>query len=85
MQSSSIEAEYQARNDALLPKERVARALAMFQWSREMMGRQILREAAVRGVELSQEELKLRVGLRVYRGEPAVVALIERRLDELSG
>lgn len=85
MPPSPIEAEYQARNDALLPKERIARGAAMFQWAREIIGRQILREAAARGVVLSDEELKWRTALRVYGGEPAVVALIQRRLDELSG
>ena len=69
----------------MLPKERVARSLEMFQWMREMVGRQILKEVATSGVQpLSDEELKWQCALRMYGAEPAVVALIERRQKDVS-
>lgn len=66
----------------MLPKERVARSAAMFQWMRDMIGRQISRESSS---PIPAEELKLRIGLRVYANEPAIVAMIEKRLDDVSG
>jgi len=83
--NSVIESEYQARIDAMLPKERIARSLAMFQWMREMVGRQLIKEVTASGGRpLSDEELKWRKALRMYRSEPAVVAMIERRLKDVS-
>lgn len=82
---ASIETEYQTRVDALLPKERVARAAAMFQWAREMIGRQIVKERRVEGRSISAEELKWRIALRMYGGEPEVAAMIQRRLHDVSG
>lgn len=80
----TIEEEYRARVDALAPHERVARSAAMFQWTREMIGRQILEERRVAGAaEITAEELKWRIALRMYADEPPVVALIHRRLAEL--
>jgi hypothetical protein len=81
----TIEEQYQQRIDAMSPRERVARSFALFQWMREMIGRQVQREHVEKfGVEMSTEALKWRVALRVYGSEPGVVALIERRIAELS-
>ncbi len=81
-----IEDEYNARIDALSPRERIARSFALFQWMREMIGREIQKESIVsNGCEFSPEELKWRVALRIYGSEPAVVALIERRLADVPG
>jgi hypothetical protein len=74
--SPSIEQHYQAQMAALLPRERVARSLAMFQWTREMLARQIV---AVRG-PLSPERLKWEVALRQYGVDPQARAIIERQL-----
>ena len=82
---SEIETEYQARIDAMSPKERIAKSLAMFQWMREMVGRQVRKEAAANGGRpLTAEELKWQCALRMYGSEPAVVALIERRQKDVS-
>ena len=82
----TIEAEYRARINALAPHERVARSAAMFQWTREMIGRQICKEQLETGGEvLSGEKLKWQIALRMYAAEPAVVALIQRRLADVSG
>ncbi len=83
--NSDIETEYQSRIDAMLPKERVARSLAMFQWMREMIGRQVRQEAAANGdLPLTDEQLKWQCALRMYGAEPAIVALIERRQKDVS-
>ena len=85
MDACNVETEYQSRLDALLPKERIARAAAMFQWSRDMIGRQLTKEHAADGGALSAEELKWHIALRMYGSEPAVAALIRRRLEDVSG
>jgi hypothetical protein len=56
----------------------------MFQWFRAMIGRQIRDALGADGVAISDEELKLRVALRIYGGEPAVAAMIRRRLADVS-
>ncbi|QDU26388.1 hypothetical protein ETAA8_14660 [Anatilimnocola aggregata] len=82
----TIEEEYNTLIYSLTPRERIARSAAMFQWMREMIGRQICQEQAEFGSkELTAEELKWRIALRVYAAEPAVVALIQRRLADVSG
>jgi hypothetical protein len=81
----TIEEQYNQRIDAMSPRERVARSFALFQWMREMVGRQLQQEHRTNfGAELSSEELKWRVALRMYGGEPATVALIERRMTDVS-
>ena len=83
--NSIVEIEYQARIDAMLPKERIARSLAMFQWMREVVGRQLIKEVVASGERpMLDEELKWQTALRIYGAEPAVVALIERRLKDVS-
>jgi hypothetical protein len=81
----SIEEQYNARIDAMSPKERVARSGAMFQWMRDTIGRALQKDRLAEcGREYSAEELKLRIAFRIYSNEPAVVALIERRLANLT-
>ncbi len=82
---SSVAAQYQATQDAMSVKERIARSAALFQWMREMIGREIAEKYAADGVAISAEELKLRVALRIYGSDPAVVALIQRRLENVCG
>ena len=75
-----VEAIYQERMAALTPKERVARAAAMFQWTREMIARRIIAEEG----PMSAERLKWRVALRLYGNEPEVAAMIRGMLDDVS-
>ena len=81
---SSVEIEYQTRMNALLPKERIARSAAMFQWFREMIGRQLVKEHITDGTVMSDEELKWRIALWMYGGEPVVAAMIRRKLEDVS-
>jgi len=76
--SPTIEATYQAAIDRLTPAERVARGMAMLDWSRRWLGRQIVAE---RG-PLPERRLRLEVALRLYGSEPATCRLIERALAE---
>lgn len=77
---TEIEKEYQARMAAMPPAERVARSAAMFQWAREMLARQTSAELG----DLPAERLKWEVALRQYGKEPAVRAMIEEMLQNVS-
>ena len=66
---------------ALSGKERVARSLALLNWSREMIARRLVAE---RG-QLSEERLKWEVALQLYRGDPTVCRMIESKLANVSG
>ncbi|MBC8355602.1 MAG: hypothetical protein H8E66_26790 [Planctomycetes bacterium] len=79
--SSIVEQQYQSRMDSLLPKQRVARSQAMFRWTREMIGRQILRESGT----MSPERLKWEIALRQYGSDPITRAMIERELKNVPG
>ena len=76
---SIIEQEYLARMDALSVKERVARSVAMFQWTREMIARQIVAEAG----PMSTERLKWEVALRQYGADAVSREMIQRKLDDV--
>ena len=77
---TDIQQRYQARIDALPACERMQRATAMFQWSREIIARRILAELG----PMSSERLKWEVALRQYGADPRTRALIERRLAGVS-
>jgi hypothetical protein len=77
---SLVERKYQERIDALTPKERVARAVALFHWARETIGRQIVAELG----PMSHERLKWLVAMRQYGSDPATRAMIERMLERVS-
>ena len=70
---SSVEQEYQKRIGELTSVERVDRASAMFQWTREMLARRVVDELG----PVSPERLKWEVALRLYGDEPAVRSMIE--------
>ena len=53
----------------------------MFQWVKEQIARQILRERGAR----SEEMLKWEVALRLYGDEPVMRAIIQRKLADVSG
>lgn len=76
-----IEERYQAAIDGLSPRERVARGMAMFDWARAWIGRQIVAE---RG-PLPTERLRWEVALRLYGDEPGPRRLIERVLARMGG
>lgn len=77
---SIVEQEYQRRMQSLSVKERVARSQAMFNWTREMLARQIQKEKG----PMSTERLRWEVALRMYGREPVVRRLIERQLAHVS-
>lgn len=77
---SRIESEYQRRMEALEGKERVARAMAMLHWAREMLARQIVSEVGA----LSEEQLKWEVAARLYGPDDPVHKAIQARLTDVS-
>ena len=76
---TDIERLYEAAVDGMTPKERVARSVELFNWSREFMGRQVRKENPVASVE----RVKLLVALRMYGSEPGMRKLIEGLLDDV--
>lgn len=79
--SGAVERRYLEAQARLSAFARVERAAEMFAWSRGFIGRQIRAE---RG-EMSPERLKWEVALRLYGGDDAARALIQRKLDRVSG
>ena len=77
---SQIEAEYQSRMESLPGRERVARSLALLQWTREMLARQIVAEKG----PVSDERLKWEIALRLYRADSEVCLMIESKLANVS-
>ncbi len=71
-----IESKYLDSMDALTPKERVARAAAMFQWARETIARQILSDLG----PMSPERLKWMIAMRQYGSDSTTRELIQRVL-----
>ena len=80
VEMSEIELEYERRWKAMSPAERVARSAAMLAWTRQQMARRI-RSAQP---NLSDEELKWHVALKLYEQEPEVVKLIQEQLSNVS-
>ena len=78
--TSFIEQQYQARMDSLSAAERIERCAAMFQWTRELLGRQITAESG----PLPAERLKWEVAKRLYGADPAARAFIDRKLADVS-
>ena len=78
--SSIIEQHYQSRIDLLSAKERVDRCAAMLQWTRELLGRQIVAESG----PMSEVRLKWEVAMRLYGADAAARAMIERKLADVS-
>ena len=77
----NVELEYRARIDAMTPAERIRRAEALFNWSRDYLTRSIL---ADRG-PLSESELRLEVLTRLYGADPATRELIDELKNRASG
>jgi hypothetical protein len=74
-----VELKYQDRIEAMTPKQRVARAAAMFQWARETIARQIVASSG----PMSSERLKWLVARRQYGSEPAICAMIDGVLERV--
>lgn len=72
-----IEERYRAEIDRLSPRERIARGMAMFDWARGWLERQIVAE---RG-PMPPDRLRWEVALRLYGNEPGPRQLIERVLN----
>jgi|WetSurMetagenome_2_1015567.scaffolds.fasta_scaffold63323_3 hypothetical protein len=74
-----IELKYRELIDALPPKERVARAASLFQWTREAIARQITADLG----PINPERLKLLVALRQYGADSAVEKMIKKVLEHV--
>ena len=83
MEMAHVEAlaRFREAQDALPPHVRVARAAAMFDWARGLIGREIV---ARRG-PLSAERLKWETAMRLYGADAAARSLIQRMLDHVPG
>ncbi|MCB9882046.1 MAG: hypothetical protein H6834_09665 [Planctomycetes bacterium] len=75
-----IDDTYRACIDRMAPWQRVERSMAMLQWSRTWIAREIERREGPQ----TPERLKWKVALHMYRGEPDVRKLIERELARVS-
>lgn len=71
---------YEAHMRALSAKDRMARSMAMLQWSREVVSRQVISELG----PLQPARLKLEIAKRVYRGDAFVCQLIDQELAKYS-
>lgn len=78
---NTIEREYMKRVDALTPKERMARAVSMYQWAREIISRQITSNDG----PVSSERLKWLIAMRQYGADSTMRKLIRKALDNVSG
>lgn len=78
---SLVESEYRSRMEALEGKQRVARAMGMLQWTREMLARRVLSELGA----ISDEQLKWEVAARLYGSDDPVQKTIAKRLKDVSG
>jgi len=70
---SEVDFLYQNAVDSMTPREKIARSIGMFNWSREFIGRQI--QEANPGS--SPERLKLLVALQIYGVDTDMRILIE--------
>lgn len=77
--ASPIELKYQERIDAMTPKERVARAASLFQWTRETIARQIVAKSG----PMDFEQLKWRVAMRQYGSDKTTREMIQKVLDNV--
>jgi hypothetical protein len=77
--ASSVEKKYQVRIDAMTPKERVARAASLFQWTRETIARQIIAESG----PMPFEQLKWLVAMRQYGADKTTRKMIQKAIDNV--
>jgi hypothetical protein len=74
---SELEAQFRAVQDAMPAHVRVARAAALFAWTRDMIGREIVAGTG----PLSDARLKWETALRLYGSDATSRKLIQRMLD----
>lgn len=74
-----VELKYQERIDAYMPKERIARAAAIFQWTRETIARQITADSG----PVSSDRLKWLVAMRQYGADATAREIIKRALENV--
>lgn len=77
---TEVEMEYEKRWKAMSHAEKVSRSAAMLAWTRQQIARRI-RDA---DPNLSDEEVKWHVALKLYEREPEVVKLIQEQLSSVS-
>jgi hypothetical protein len=77
---SKVDSLYQNAIDSMTPCEKVARSVGLFNWSREIIWRQI-QEA---NPQASTKKLKLLVALQIYGGDIRMRTLIEGLLENVS-
>jgi hypothetical protein len=70
---SKVESLYQKSVAAMTPREKIARAIGLLNWSREIIGREVRKSNPT----ASTERLRLLVALRVYGGDAKMRSLIE--------
>lgn len=80
MTMTEVELEYERRWQAMSSAEKMARCAAMFAWTRQQMALRIRQEKP----ELSDEEIKWEIALKLYENEPEVVKLIKEHLPHVS-
>lgn len=80
MTPTEVEMEYEKRWKAMSHAEKVSRSAAMLAWTRQQIARRI-RDA---DPNLSDEEVKWHVALKLYEREPEVVKLIQEQLSSVS-
>jgi hypothetical protein len=74
-----IELKYREQIDALSPKERVARAVSIFQWTRKAIARQIVADLG----QINPERLKWLVAMRQYGADSATREMIQKVLENV--
>ncbi len=80
MKPTEIDVEYQRRVDAMSIKEKIGRSAAMLAWTRQQIAARIRKQFPL----LTDEQLKWHVTLKLYESEPAVVAMIQGSLADVS-
>jgi hypothetical protein len=76
---NSVELKYRERIGALTPRERIARATSLFQWTREAIARQIVADLG----PISSEGLKWLVALRQYGADTTTRRMIPKVLEHV--
>ena len=75
-----VEQAYRESISAMSGKERVARSMAMLKWTRDT----IAREIRAQDPELTDEQIKLKVALRLYASDDQLCKMIENHLTEIA-
>ena len=80
MQPTEIDIEYQRRVYAMSIQEKIERTTAMLAWTRQQIAARIKAQLP----DLTDEQLRWHVALKLYESEPAVIAMIQGRLANVS-